>query len=150
MYMRMDMRAAAEQMGSMGHTPAAPPKITRTGKHETIAGKDCEHVLMESEKGTVDICAAKGMGYFTTPGSGGPMGRGRSGPGIPAGYDALMKEFKDGFFPLRVESVEGDKRTLVLLVKTIAPSPLDASLFVPPADFQEMKMPMGMPGMGRP
>jgi len=76
-------------------------------------------------------------------------GRGAPGGGIPAGYEQLVTEFKDGFFPLRIELVEGDKRTQFLLVKKIEPQSLEASLFEPPAGFQEMKMP-AMPGMGRP
>lgn len=150
MYMRMDLRQAAQSMQGMGgpRTPAAPPKISHTGRHETIAGHDCEHIVFESERANMDICAAKGMGFFTG-GGGGPMGRGRGGAGVPAGYEELMREFKDGFFPLRMEMVEGTKRTEVMLVKSIEPQRLDASLFVPPADYAEMKMP-GMPGMGRP
>jgi hypothetical protein len=150
MYMRMDLEQAAQSMQGMGgqHTPPPPPKITRTGRHETIAGRDCEHIELASERGgTMDICAAKGMGFFTG-GMGGPMGRGR-GAGVPAGYEALMNEFKDGFFPLRIEVVDGTKRTQMMVVKSIEPQRVEASLFVPPADFQEMKMP-GMPGMGRP
>jgi hypothetical protein len=141
MYMKMNLNDAAQAMG--GARSQTPPKITRTGKHETVAGKDCEHILMTTERGEMDMCVAKGMGFFMGPG-GGPMSR---GPSMPLGYEDLMREFKDGFFPLRIEMVEGAKRTQFLNVKTIEPQRLDAALFAPPAGFQEMTMP---PGMGRP
>ena len=138
MYMKMDLNAAA------GGRQA--PQITRTGTHESIAGHDCEHVLMTTQRGQMDMCVAKGLGFFTGPG-GGPMSR---GPSMAMGYGALMREFKDGFFPLKIEMVEGTKRTPFLLVKTITPQPVDAALFVVPEGFQEMSMPP-MPGMpGRP
>ena len=141
MYMKMDMNAAAQSMGGR-----QAPQITRTGTHETIAGHDCEHVLMVTQRGQMDMCVAKGLGFFTGPG-GGPMSR---GPSMAMGYGALMREFKDGFFPLKIETIEGTKRTPFLLVKTIEPQPVDAALFVVPEGFQEMSMP-AMPGMpGRP
>ena len=141
MFMKMNLNEAAQSMG--GARNQTPPKITRTGKHESIAGKDCEHILMTTQRGEMDMCVAKGMGFFTGPG-GGPMSR---GPSMPVGYEELMKEFKDGFFPLRIEMIEGTKRTQVLNVKKIEPASLDASMFAPPAGFQEMTMPAGM---GRP
>jgi hypothetical protein len=77
---------------------------------------------------------------------GGPMSR---GPAMP-NYADLMREFKDGFFPLKIEMVEGTKRTPFLLVKTIEPQRVDAALLAVPEGFQEMSMP-AMPGMpGRP
>jgi hypothetical protein len=151
MYMRMDLKQAAQGMpGMQGQRNQAPPKITRTGRHETIAGRDCEHVLFDTERVQMDICAAKGMGVFTGGMGGGPMGGRGRGQGVPAGYDELMKEFKDGFFPLKIETVDGTTRNVMMLVTAIEPQRVDASQFVPPAGFQEMQMPMGMPGMGRP
>jgi hypothetical protein len=148
MYMKMDLRQAAAQMrGLAGTADTTPPKITRTGRHETIAGVACEHILFETASGQQsDVCAAKGMGFF---GGGGAM-RGGRGAGVPADVDRLMREFRDGFFPLKIESVSGTTRTQALLVTKIERQALDAALFAVPADFTEM--PMGMPGVppGRP
>lgn len=143
MYMRMDLRQAAAQMPGGGDAGTA--KITRTGRTETIAGITCEHILFESAKGQMDICAAKGMGFF---GGGGSMGGGRSAS-VPADVDRLMREFSDGFFPLKMESVAGQTRTQQFVVTKIERQTLDASLFTVPADYTQMPMPMGMPP-GRP
>jgi hypothetical protein len=137
MFMRMDLNMAG--MANDASEPA--PKITRTGRRETIAGHACEHVLFDTPDGDqMDICAARGLGFFMS-GRGGPFG----GGAVPAGYEQLMKEFKEGFFPLRIETVEDGKRTTMMLVKTIETQKLAATEFEPPAGFQEMKMP-GMPG----
>ena len=46
-------------------TPNIPvPKITRTGKLETIAGYSCEHILIETENETNNVCMTKGLGAF--------------------------------------------------------------------------------------
>jgi len=67
MYMTMDMKAAAENLKEMkksqGKEEAEFPKLTPTGKQETIAGYTCEHWLM-GEKQDIDMCVAKGLGYF--------------------------------------------------------------------------------------
>jgi hypothetical protein len=146
MFMRTDLKQMEQQMGSSSRAPQPPPKFTRTGRTETIAGHDCEHVVFEMDGGKqLDVCAAKGLGFFGGPAGGGMMGGGRGGARIPAAYQQLVKEFKEGFFPLRMEMVEGTQRTQVFLVKKIERQALDAGLFEVPAGFQEMTMP-GMPG----
>lgn len=147
MYMKMDLKQMEQQMRAMGGAPgtAEAPKYTRTGRRETIAGQSCEHVLFDNKDGKqMDICAAQGLGFFG--GAGGGMGGGRGGAGIPGGLDQLMKDFKDGFFPLRMEMVEGTTRRQVLLVTKIERQPVEASLFTVPAGYTEMQMPPGMPG----
>lgn len=140
MFMRMNVKDMA---GQGQDEDAKAPKITRTSRRETIAGKTCEHILFEDENGDqMDICAARGLGFFMGGGRAGPWGGAAS---VPAGYEKLMQEFKDGFFPLRIEAVEQGQRTTLMLVKTVEPQKLEASLFAPPAGYQEMKMPM-MPG----
>lgn len=148
MYMRMDMKQMERTMRSMTQSTdsAGTPKYTRTGKRETIAGISCEHILFEPKDGKqMDVCAAKGMGFF---GGGGGMGR-RGGPGLPAGYEQLMREFKDGFFPLKMEMIEGTKRTQIMVVKTVERQRVDAAQFAVPAGFSEMQVPT-LPGGGRP
>jgi hypothetical protein len=150
MYVKMDLKqAAAQWRGMTGTTDTTPPTITRTGRRETIAGVSCEHIVFETAGGAQsDVCAAKGMGFF---GGGGSM-RGGRGAGVPADIDRLMREFSEGFFPLKIENVNGTTRTQVLLVTKIERQAVDLALFQPPADFTEMQMPLGMPGMptGRP
>ena len=40
------------------------PKITRTGKRETIAGTTCEHLRIEIGTEVTDVCMAQGLGPF--------------------------------------------------------------------------------------
>ena len=123
--------------------PVEVPKITATGRTETIAGRTCEHFVM-GDKDPVDVCAAKGLGYFGM-GGGGPMG-GRMGAGglgaaLPPGWSDAVKAYADGFFPLKLERLDGDKRETMMQVKSIEPKTLEEALFVPPPDYKEMKMP---------
>ena len=146
MYMRMDLKQTEQQMRAMAGADATEaPKYTRTGRRETIAGVSCEHVVFHGKDSKeMDVCAAKGMGFFGGPG-GGIGGRGAGGGGIPAGYEQLMKDFKDGFFPLKIEQVEGETRRQVLVVTKVERQAVDAALFTVPPGFTEMQMP-AMPG----
>jgi hypothetical protein len=59
---------------------------------------------------------------------------------MATGSDAA-KLFADGFFPLKVVNTEHGKKEVVLEATRVEKKPLDASLFVPPPDYKEMKMP---------
>lgn len=135
-YMVMNLNKAA---GSAGNPSA--PRITATGQSETIAGLRCDHYLI-GDKQDVDICAAKGMG-FGVPQGRGPMGRGQPG-NLPVEYEQLARQFKDGFFPMKMEHVEGGRRRLVVLVKTVERKAIPDATFAMPAGYTEMKIP-GMP-----
>ena len=146
-YMVMDLKQMAEHMQQTtpGDKPPPPPKITKTGQSETIAGYKCEHYLMGDAQ-NVDVCAASGLGFLGFAGGGGPMGGmmgggGMGPPSLPAGYQEIVKEFKDGFMPLKMEKIDGDKRQTVLLVTKIEKKTLEESLFIVPDGYQEMKMP---------
>jgi hypothetical protein len=147
MYMRMDLKQTEQQMRAMAGADATEaPKYTRTGRRETIAGVSCEHVVFHGKDSKeMDVCAAKGMGFFGGPGGGLGGGRGAGGGGIPAGYEQLMKDFKDGFFPLKIEQVEGTTRRQILVVTKVEREAVDAALFTVPQGFTEMQMP-AMPG----
>ncbi len=145
MVMVMDVK------GKRGKGQDKPTKVTALGTRETIAGRSCDNYLME-DKETYEVCVAKGMGFFMFGSPGGPMGRGR-GPSIPsfgaggsAGGGGLPPMLQDGFFPLRITKVKGEKRELQMEATKIELKSLDDALFDIPADFQEMKMP-SMPGM---
>jgi hypothetical protein len=151
MYMVMD----PAMMGGRAPRDTTPPKITKLGTSETIAGKSCDNYRVESQQ-VHEVCAAKGMGFFGGMG-GGPMmggrgpGGGQGGGGMPAfASEKMMAEFKEGFFPLRISRVEGEKKTVAMEVTTIEEKPLPSSLFEVPEGYTKMDMPMGMPGMGRP
>jgi hypothetical protein len=151
MYMVMD----PSMMGGRAPRDTTPPKITKVGTSETIAGRSCDNYRIETKQ-VHEVCAAKGMGYFG--GMGRSMMMGGRGPGGAQGGNAMpafaseemMAEFKEGFFPLRISRLEGEKKAVVMEVTKIEEKPLPASLFEIPEGYTKMDMPMGMPGMGRP
>ncbi len=148
MFMVMSFQGAAAGKDE----PVKLPKIEATGKSETIAGHQCDHYLVTSDDGVMDICAAKGLGFFGSGGGGsGPMGR-RAGPSIPLEYRQLAEQFKDGFQPLKVEQVKGSTREAVMEVKSIEKKTIDAAMFEVPAGYTKMDMgglPVRIPGLPR-
>ena len=153
MYMTMDFAGMAGSVKDQT-TGDAEVKITATGKTETIAGHRCDHYLIESEGHQMDVCAAKGLGYLGMMGGSNPMGA-RGGPAaasIPVKYRELYAKFKDGFQPLKVEQVKGEKRTVILEVKSIEAKPQDEALFKVPTGYRDMSAMMKgkMPSMPKP
>lgn len=139
--------------GSTGPS-SPPPKITKTGKTDTVAGYSCEIWLIESqdakEKGKAEICIAEqGVSFFHIPMT-----------GMPAEY-SFMSEIVDGkHFPLRMVSFDATNvEEGRIEVTRIDKKTLDASVFVPPPTYQQMDVGQAMaammgggmgPGMGRP
>jgi hypothetical protein len=157
MYMVMDMRKAGQAVAGMpfgkgqkdtgvgAGVPAAMASIKATGRKETIAGHECEYYLM-GEKGEAEVCSAKGLGMFMMGQS--PMGGGMASLAALAAlgtHSDAVKLFSDGFFPLKMVHTEGGKKQVVMEATRVEKKMLDASLFVPPPDYKEMKM----PGFGR-
>jgi hypothetical protein len=156
-YMVMDMKKMGQGLGGLlghgkkdtgssgGGSAPAMPKITATGRKETIAGHECEYYVM-GDKGETEICSAKGLGMFMMGQS--PMGGGAASLAALAAMSTnpdAVKLFADGFFPLKVVNVKGGKQEVVMEATRVEKKTLDASLFVPPPDYTEMKM----PGFGR-
>jgi hypothetical protein len=112
------------------------PDIKMTGKKETVAGYECEHMLITSDNETWDVCATKGLGSFTAMTN--PMGR-----GAPAAATAWQRLGRD-MFPLKVIRPGGSDITFE--VTKVEKKSIDASLFALPDGFT--KMDMGR--MGRP
>lgn len=145
--MYMTMPIGGSPMGGPPE-PQPAPKITKLGTSETIAGRACDNYLVETERQKMEICAAKGLGFFMMGGGGGRRG---GGPGLPNLRDAkVVADFKDGFYPLRITDVTSGRKPMMEVTK-IEPKALDAALFQVPADYQQMSMPGGMgPGAGGP
>jgi len=156
MYLTMDMKAAAENMKevkkSQGREEEEFPKLTSTGRQETIAGYTCEHWLM-GEKQDLDLCVAKGMGYF---GMGGQSSGGLSSlknlafsPKMleaAAAHPEWVKFLNGGAFPLKLTATEGGKIKMTMEVTRVEKKALDDSLFVIPTDYKEMSIPT-VPGV---
>ncbi|HYW32037.1 MAG TPA: DUF4412 domain-containing protein, partial [Gemmatimonas sp.] len=134
-----DVRASTRAPGSSGSSAARPqpappplPTVKRTGRRETIAGYECEHVIVTSlADGDMDVCMARALGPFVSPAS--AMGVAV----MPAWQRALVA---DGGFPLKVTRSDG--KTL-LEVTRIVKRTLPASSFTVPDDFVKMDRPPG-------
>ena len=153
-YMVMDMKKMGQGLGGLlgkghkdggpgGGMPGSMPKITATGRKETIAGHECEYYVM-GEKGEAEVCSAKGLGMFMMGQSpmSGAVSSMASLAALATNSDAA-KLFADGFFPLKMVNTEHGKREVVMEATRVEKKALDASLFVPPPDYKEMKMPFG-------
>lgn len=150
MYMKVNMKKAMDEHMKDG-MKEKQPKITDTGKTETIAGKSCNVYRYAEEAGkpeTMEMCAAKGLGFFMMGSGGGPMG-GKSplsSVAAAASNPEYAKLYKDGFFPLRITDISKGKPETVMQVTSIEQKPVPASAFEIPAGYSEMKM----PSLGRP
>ena len=129
--MYMDMAAMQGMPGMAPPAPSKAPDIKATGRKETIAGYECEHIIVTGDDGQFDVCAAKGLGSFMRAQP--PGGRGRGAGGPPPGLDRLGADF----FPLKVQKVGGEAS---LEVTKIDKKSLDASMFAIPDGFQKMDM----------
>lgn len=136
-YMEISTDAAAARAGA-ATANMGEPKITRTGKKETIAGRECEHITVEVQQETTDVCVARGLGPFMNAmsGVGSMMGMGgRGGNATPAWQRSLAA---DGAFPLKVTRQDG---TVQLEVTKIEPRKLPDALFAVPGNYTKMDMP---------
>jgi hypothetical protein len=142
MYMVLDIAGmAGPAMDNAAAHADKAPKITATGKTETIAGHTCEHYLIATDDGEMDICAAKSLGFMGFMG-GNPMARGR-GPApasVPIEHRALYESFKDGFQPLKMERINKGKRELMMEVVAIEKTSVPASTFAIPDGYRKMDM----------
>jgi len=138
------MREAAGQSGSLTF-----PKLTATGKKETVAGYQCEHYLVGDDE-EIDMCVAKGLGYFGMGGAGrtGGFGSFLFSPEMKAEAAAnpeWSRLLEGGAFPLKVTNAKGGQTTMSSEVTSVERKKLDDSLFTVPPDYKEMKMPAGFP-----
>jgi hypothetical protein len=154
MYMTMDLKQTAEGLEeaskemkkSKGEEETKFPKLTPTGKQETIAGYTCEHWLM-GDKQDIDMCVAKGLGYFGMGGqSGGGIASLKSLAFSPkllaeaAAHPEWVKLLEGGAFPLKLTTMEDGKVKMNMEATKIERKSLDDSLFTVPPDYKELNM----------
>jgi len=152
MYMTMDMKETAASLKeatketSKGEEERKFPKLTPTGKTETIAGYSCEHWLI-GDKQEMDMCVAKGLGYFGMGGqTGGGFGSVKSLMFNPkllaaaAAHPEWVKFLQGGAFPLKMTAMEDGKVHMTMEATRIERKPLDDSLFAIPPDYKELNM----------
>jgi hypothetical protein len=121
---------------------AGAPKITRTGRKETIAGYECEHVLVASTSQSFDVCITKALGGFSTALSaiGGMNGAGRGSAAQQTWQKALGEV---GAFPLKVTSTDG---AIALEVTKVEKRSIPAAQFEVPSTYSKMALPQRPPG----
>jgi Domain of unknown function (DUF4412) len=145
----IDLNQAAEQAkafhppGGHGGSDTAsspPPKVTKSGKTETVAGYPCDDwTVTNADKSKVSLCVANtGASFFNLPLS-----------NIPT-ENAWALELADGkHFPLRAISYEKDgAESGRMEVTKIDKHSLDASQFEVPAGYKTMSLQDMMSGMG--
>lgn len=146
MYMTMDLKGIAGESEAAGKPGEGEkfPKLTPTGRRETIAGHECEHWLI-GDKQDIDMCVAKGIGYF---GMGGQPGEGSFRNLIfspkmlaeAAAHPEWVRLLKGGAFPLKISMAGDDKRGMTMEATRIEKKSLDDSLFSVPAGYKEFNM----------
>ena len=151
MYMTQAL-TPAQVAAASGAESVAGVAVTTT--REKILGYDCVKYVVQSKEGTSEIWATDQLGAFLGFG-GSPTGGGRRGPGgrqAPQGWEEAITG--KGVFPLRVVTTVSGKETFRLEATAVEKVTLPASLFTPPADFQDlsgmmrgMGMPSGIPGL---
>lgn len=131
---RMYMEQPLSLEGALGNSANSPaPTVTRTGRKETVAGHECEHILIAGEQGSTDVCMARGLGPFFAATAG-------FGAAMPAWQRALIG---DGGFPLKVSRADG---TTQFEVTKIERKKLNDALFTVPGHYTRMDMPTGRRG----
>jgi hypothetical protein len=123
-----------------GAPPKTPPKITKTGKYETIAGSRCEDWELTSDHKEGMMCVAEqGVSWLSLPAS-----------LIPSEH-AYMAELMDGkHFPLKMIGYEKDGTTeqMKIEVSKIDKKSLDDAQFQVPAGYNVMDLGKMLSGMG--
>jgi hypothetical protein len=124
------------------------PKLTDTGKEETIAGYPC-HDWLIGDKQIIEVCVAKGLGAFGMSGSG---GNGLFGHLLSpqmsaeaAAHPEWAKLTEGGAFPLKTTMSENGKTTFTMEATSVERKKIDDSLLVVPSDYKEFKAP-ALPG----
>jgi hypothetical protein len=140
-YMKMDFKALASQAGSVG-----TPTITPTGTTETVVGHTCENYTVTMPNGTMQMCVAKDLGFYS--GSLNASGGTGGNPSMQAYTEVFRKTFPDGFFPLKM-TVGAEGMAMTMTVTKIEPKSVSDDQFKQdvPAGYTEMKMPV-RPGTG--
>lgn len=129
--------------GSAAKAPEYPPKITKTGKTDTVAGFSCELWELEStepgDKSKANVCVSKqGVSWFRIPLTGAPA------------QIAALAELLDGqHFPMRAVVYEKDGATEAMRIEVtkVDKRTLDAKMFTPPADYKIVDVGQAMAGL---
>ena len=147
----MDSQQLAMQMPIPAVAGAAPlgkdTTITRTGKHETVAGYDCEDWEIATDGGKTGrkeaVCVAQGLAFFDFTAMAGPTG------GTSRSWAEELRD-KNGF-PLRAVELDASGKEISRMeAKKIERKALTDATFAVPAGYRVMNVPGMEPGGARP
>ncbi|MGH7282405.1 MAG: DUF4412 domain-containing protein, partial [Polyangiaceae bacterium] len=127
-YMDLDFSTPEAQTNTNPDTSA----VVKSGKHETIAGYDCEDWTVNDPSGKKSqVCIAHGLAFFDLSSLKG--GGGASSP--------LARQFRaDKSFPLRSVELDASGKELSRMeVTKIEPSSIDDSQFQTPAGYTKIE-----------
>jgi uncharacterized protein DUF4412 len=137
---------AGEKVAEMPKDAASipVPKVTSTGKTETIAGYTCKHWMFDDK---MDMCMAQGLGNFSDGASGGVLDRLKAMTNTQLQANREFAEFAEGgAYPLKTAVLENGQWKTIMEVSNIERKSLDDSLFTVPADYKKTELPE-IPGM---
>jgi hypothetical protein len=126
----MDSQHIALQMPIPAPAPgdaSKPPTVTRTGKHETVAGYDCEDwEIVAADGNHQSTCVATGLPFFDFSATAGP-----------AGGHTWADELRDkNAFPLRMLDVDAKGKEISRMeVTKIAKRAVEDAAFEVPQGF---------------
>jgi hypothetical protein len=125
------------------HVPSAEASVTKTGKHEKVAGYDCEDWDIKERSGKrSQACIAEGIPFldFTNVGTGGAV----------ASANPWMQELHEKkLFPLRaIEQDATGKEVSRMEVTKIEKKKLDDAQFAIPAGYKKLELPHFRGGEG--
>ncbi len=149
MYMVMPLKQVTQAVGE--RSTGSDPKIEKTGKTDTVLGYLCEEYRSTEGGETTEMWVTDQLGAFMGLSGGNPledmMGSSSGKSAQASGWERALKG-QTAAFPLRVVNRDAKGREIFRLeVKKIEKGPLPDSLFVPPAGFKRMNLPM-MGGFG--
>ncbi len=125
---KMVMTIDPDAKPAVAPTPADEPKITKTGKHETVAGYDCEDWTVEQKGKKSEACVTDGLSFaFGSP--------------RDAAGDWTQKLVAAKQFPLKMVRYDASgAEEMRMEVTKVERKSLDASQFVVPAGYHEMDL----------
>jgi len=136
-WQEMDLSKAGAAVS--GADPNGNPAVNRTGKHETVAGRDCEIWDIKHADGKrTESCITEGLAAFD-------FGALLPGAALlrPAGAVATTEEARQKkLFPLRsIEFDESGKELSRVIVIRIADMKLEPAKFDVPAKYKKIERP---------
>ena len=129
-YMDLDFTKPEAQTNTSPDTSA----VVKSGRHETIAGYDCEDWTVNDPSGKKsEVCIAQGLAFFDLSSLKG--GGGASSP--------LARQFRDEkSFPLRSVELDASGKELSRMeVTKIEPKSIDDSQFQAPPGYSKVTVP---------